>query len=282
MSGLRFWKTQTVGNDFILLHADDVAEAGLEDDLPSVAQVLCERQFGVGSDGLLVIEAHDGALSQRMFNPDGTEDFCGNGLRCSALHASRLGLVGPEHQIEHFGRVIQARVQPDGQVSVAIGVAVYDPEMVPLNAELHPGELVEEEVAGLVGTAVNTGTTHFVAFVDELPSDAEIARIGPLVEHDSIFPERTSVIFAKPTDERSLSIRIWERGVGETLGCGTGSSAAAAVWMRRTGDSSEVCVTQPGGVLTVSARPSDGSLITASRPVEPFSGVVPIELFPKS
>ena len=282
MSGLRFWKTQSVGNDFILLHADDVAESGLDDRLDCVARVLCERQFGIGSDGLLVIEAHGGALSQRMFNPDGTEDFCGNGLRCSALHAARLGLVGPDHLIEHFGRVVQARVQSDGQVSVAIGVAVYDPEMVPLNLELHPGELVEEEVCGLVGTAVNTGTTHFVAFLDELPSDAEIARIGPLVEHDPLFPKRTSVIFAKPDGERDLRIRIWERGVGETLGCGTGSSAAAAVQMRRTGDAGEVRVTQPGGVLTVSARSSDGSLVTTSRPVEPFGGVVPLELFRKS
>ena len=279
MSGLRFWKTQTVGNDFILLHAEDVAAAGLDDRLESVAMVLCERQFGMGSDGLLVVSAHGHALSQRMFNPDGTEDFCGNGLRCSALHAVRLGLVGPEHQIEHFGRVVQARVQPDGQVSVAIGPAVYDPEMVPLNLQLHPGELVEEKVGGLVGTAVNTGTTHFVAFMDELPSDPEFARIGPLVEHDDVFPERTSVIFAVPDGDRDLKIRIWERGVGATLGCGTGSSAAAAVQMRRTGDLGEVRVTQPGGVLTVSAREADGSLVTTSRPVEPFSGVIPLELF---
>ncbi len=282
MSGLRFWKTQSVGNDFILLHADDVAAAGLEDRLDAVAMVMCERQFGIGSDGLLVISAHNGALSQRMFNPDGTEDFCGNGLRCSALHAVRLGLVGPEHQIEHFGRVVQAIVQPDGQVSVAIGPAVYDPEMVPLNLELHPGELVEEEVGGLVGTAVNTGTTHFVTFMDELPSDADIARLGPLIEHDPLFPERTSVIFANAIGERDLSIRIWERGVGETMGCGTGSSAAAAVWMRRTGDPAEVRVTQPGGVLTVSSHSTGGSLVTSSRPVEPFSGVVPLELFQRS
>ncbi len=276
MSGLRFWKTQTVGNDFVLVHGDDVRAQGFEDSLDLLAVELCERRVGIGSDGLLVAHAEDGELHLRMFNPDGTEDFCGNGLRCAALHAVRLGWVKSEHRIEHFGRLVSAVVLPDGSVKTAIGPAVYDPEEVPLDADLHPDPMVDEALHGHVGSAVNAGSTHFVTFVDELPGDEELARVGPMIEHDPVFPERTSVIFAKELGVRLLEIRIWERGVGETLGCGTGSSAAAAEWMRRYGRSGDVEVQNPGGVLIVTADSVGGSLVTQSKPVETFTGVVQV------
>ena len=276
MSGLPFWKTQTVGNDFVLLHGSDLAALGLEDEAGPLAQRLCDRRLGIGSDGLLVVAADRGELHMRMFNPDGTEDFCGNGLRCAALHAFWLGWVGSEHRIEHFGRLVSAVVGADGTAKTAIGPAVYEPEDVPLEKALHPGPLIEEEVCGYVGSAVNAGSTHFVTFVSALPGDEELERVGPKIEHSPLFPERTSVIFAQQTGERTLRIRIWERGVGETLGCGTGSSAAAAEWMRRNGKAGEVCVENPGGVLVVHADEIGGSLVTASKPVEPFSGVVAV------
>ena len=121
MSGLNFWKTETIGNDFVLLHEADVVERDLTDNLPELAVKLCDRKFGIGSDGLLLTGVQDGVLRQRMFNPDGTEDFCGNGLRCSALHAYRLGWVGANHMIEHFGRIVDARVTDDGLATVSIG-----------------------------------------------------------------------------------------------------------------------------------------------------------------
>ena len=278
MSGLRFWKTETVGNDFVLLHESDVEELGLIERLPELAIKLCDRKFGIGSDGLLVAGVCNGVLQQRMFNPDGTEDFCGNGLRCSALHAYRLGWVGSSHQIEHWGRLVDARVTDDGVATVAIGPAVYDPELVPLNLDLHPGEMVDEEICGYVGSAVNAGTTHFVTLVEELPNDQEIKLIGPQIEHHRFFPERTSVIFAKPVGERELNIRIWERGVGETLGCGTGSSAAAAVWMRKHDLCGEIKVNNPGGLLVVTADCCDSSLESTSYPHEPYCGVVPLQV----
>jgi diaminopimelate epimerase len=276
LSGLRFWKTQTVGNDFVLLHGDEVRSLGLEYSLERLAVELCERRFGIGSDGLLVAQAEGGDLHLRMFNPDGTEDFCGNGLRCAALHAVRLGWVAREHRIEHFGRLVSAVVMSDGSAKTAIGPAVYDPEEVPLDASKHPDPMVDEALHGYTGSAVNAGSTHFVTFVDRLPDDDEFLRAGPLIENDPVFPERTSVIFARELGVRLLEIRIWERGVGETLGCGTGSSAAAAEWMRRHGRSGDVEVQNKGGVLVVSADSVGGSLVTQSNPTEPFTGVVPV------
>lgn len=276
MSDWKFWKTETIGNDFVLLHESDVVERAREETLGALARALCDRNFGVGSDGLLIIGVRNGVLQQRMFNPDGTEDFCGNGLRCSALHAYRLGWVEANHTIEHFGRLVDARVAEDGEATVSIGPAVYDPEVVPLNRDLHPGELIDEEVCGYVGSAVNAGTTHFVTLVDELPTDREIMLVGPQIEHHEFFPDRTSIVFAKPVGERELNIRIWERGVGETLGCGTGSSAAAAVWMRKNDLCGEVKVNNPGGMLIVDADCCNSSLETSSYPHEPFWGTMPM------
>lgn len=279
MSGLKFWKTETIGNDFVLLHEADVVERGLIERMPELAIALCDRKFGIGSDGLLVTGVQNGVLQQRMFNPDGTEDFCGNGLRCSALHVYRLGWVKAEHKIEHFGRIVDSRVTEDGKVTVSIGPAVYDPEVVPLNPETHPGEMIDEEVCGYVGSAVNAGTTHFVTLVGELPTDDEIRSVGPRIENHRFFPDRTSVVFAKPIGERELSIRIWERGVGETLGCGTGSSAAAAVWMRKNDICGDVKINNPGGLLVVTADCCNSSLESTSSPHEPYSGVVPLDVF---
>lgn len=271
---MKFWKTQTVGNDFVLLHGEDVREHAVEESLPELAIELCDRHFGIGSDGLLVVQAEDAELHMRMFNPDGTEDFCGNGLRCAALHAHRLGWVPSEFRIEHYGRLASAVVLADGSVKTAIGPAVYEAEEVPLDAVVHPEPLIDEPVHGYLGSAVNAGSTHFVTFVAELPNDEELERAGRAIENDPVFPERTSVIFVKEVGVRLLQIRIWERGVGETLGCGTGSSAAAAEWMRRHALSGDVEVQNPGGVLIVSADSVGGSLVTESKPVAVYSGEV--------
>ena len=118
------------------------------------------------------------------------------------------------------------------------------------------GELFDAplEVAGetLIVSALSTGSTHTILFTDTLPDDATFFRLGPALEHHPIFPERTSAIWAMPVGEDELRIRIWERGAGETQGCGTGSSAAAVAWLRRQGRGGTVAVHNPGGTLHIS------------------------------
>ncbi len=240
--------------------------------MPDLALRLCARRFGVGSDGLLVLEPSEGRLLVRMFNPDGTEDFCGNGLRCSAKHAFEQGWVEADHAIEHFGRSLQARVNPDGLVRVELGLADYSPQAVPLDVTEHPGELVDEPVGPVVGTALTTGSTHLVVFVDRLPGDEEFHRVSPGLELHPLFPKRTSVTWVQPLGERELRLRIWERGACETMGCGTGSGAAAAAWFRKRGLSGEALVHNPGGDVLVSMAAWNAPVFVASHTKQTFAG----------
>lgn len=267
-----FWKTQSVGNDFILLHASDLSANGIDplgDALGPVAITLSDRRFGVGGDGLLVLDSVGDALRLRMFNSDGSEDFCGNGMRCAMTHARGLGWVGDQTIIHHGGHSIEAWIE-DGVASTRLLPASFAPADIPSTLE---AEVFESEWrgSGLVLSVLSTGSAHAVTFVEEFPSDAEFERISRAVEHDPAFPERVSLMWARAEGPRTVRIRIWERGVGETLGCGTGSTAVAVVWARRHGPG-PVEVLNPGGALRVELDDWRGRPVVSGRAVETFSG----------
>lgn len=245
-NALPFWKLQAIGNDFPLFHASDLEGV----DLAELAKTTSDRKFGIGGDGILVMRPlGPDSAELRMFNPDGTEDFCGNGLRIAARHAFDQGWVPERFTLIHRGRPVPSEVRPDGQILTTIGTADYTPANVPVD---RPTELYQAEIKpGLIGSSLTTGSTHTVIPVEELPTDKEIATLGPELEYLPIFPDRTSVIFTKEIAPNELTIRIWERGAGETLGCGTGSSAAAADYLRRKGTGGTVLVHNPGGDITV-------------------------------
>lgn len=258
---IRFWKTETIGNDFVLVHSQDAPDA----DWAELAIKLCARRFNIGADGLLVVEPSPGGLRLRMFNPDGSEDFCGNGLRCAGWHGVQQGWVSGDFVIEHGGKDIQTRVSESG-VSVMLPPASFEPDNVPIHGP------VERTIAGMTGTAVSTGSTHFVVLCESLPDDHEFFAVSPLIEHDPAFPERTSVMYTQVLAQNHLRLRIWERGVGETLGCGTGSVAAAVVWARQSGASGMITVSNPGGDLHVSLASYDSPVTSVSQPVVSFTG----------
>ncbi|HEY0868348.1 MAG TPA: diaminopimelate epimerase [Fimbriimonas sp.] len=249
---MKFWKVQSIGNHFPLVHLDEAPG----DALPRLAIDLCRERFSVGGDGLLAVGMEDEALRLRMFNPDGTEDFCGNGLRCAAMHALRQGWVGSRFTIRHLEREVPAEIFENGRIATRIGQASYVPRDVPHTS----GELFDREVwAGmdtgmplvLYGSALTTGSTHTVIPTMELPDDDSFHKISAKIEVDPKFPQRTSVIWRQEVAPMRLKIRIWERGVGETFGCGTGSSAAAADYLRRRGGGGVVEVENPGGSVLV-------------------------------
>lgn len=230
---LPFTKLEAAGNDLILV---DARERPLEN-LPRWALRLCDRHFGIGSDGLLVLEtsAADAPL-MRMFNPDGTEDFCGNGLRCTAAwlfdrdeaRCGRLAVRTPRG-------VHRATVYPSDSgrfsVDMEILVPLFTPRDIP--AALPGARILQHpfEVGGerLAISCVNTGTTHTAIFSDRDPDDALFNRISPLLERHPAFPERTSVLWCRPEGRERIHVRVWERGVGETFACGSGACAAAAI-----------------------------------------------------
>lgn len=268
MACIPFEKYVSIGNDFVLVEGESFE--GLE--LPLLAKALCDRHFGVGSDGLLVVERCEPHIRMRMFNPDGTEDFCGNGLRITGLHAMRRGWFEDTIPISHKGKDVIVKATKAGWLDVQLPRPNFDCSEVPARVE---GEIWERELViandRLVVSSVCTGTTHTVIFLDAPVSEHRFRTISPLLEKHEWYPERTSVIWAWKTDEKQVQIRIWERGVGETLGCGTGSAAVAACWFRKHPGFLSLHVKNPGGDAIVAVGPS-GSLVVSARASHVFRG----------
>lgn len=290
MTPVPFWKTVSVGNDFPLLHLSDVsrlAEArrvSVDFLLAELAVRLADRHFGVGGDGLLVVDLDASPIALRMFNPDGSEDFCGNGIRCAVHHLNVLGVpIGG--QIVHGRRTIGVENLADGTIATEIGVASYDPAKVPVQAmgEVFNANVWEGIDAGmplsLFGSALTTGSTHVVIPTVALPDDDTFRSVSAKIEVSPRYPDRTSVIWCQTLQPKHLKIRIWERGVGETQGCGTGSSAAAADHLRRTSGSGEVVVDNPGGTLRVSADRWDTPLTVIGTADQPYEGELSPEVY---
>ena len=264
---LHFVKMQALGNDFIVLDGSQWPEA----DWPGVSRVLCQRRFGIGSDGLMVVKHRPGRRSLvRMFDPDGCEDFCGNGTRCAAvfLYEKRL-VTGSEFTIDTLSgprevRLILSERRAEG-AAVAMGRAQFAPERLPAHL---PGDCVLQHPLQTHGRTftictVSTGTTHTILWQDEWPGDEEFLLWSPRIENHPAFPERTSVLWAVAVSRERIRIRIWERGgVGESLACGTGACAAAAVGRRLGLTADAVTVESKGGELSVRIDPAGQTWLT--------------------
>lgn len=281
MISVPFWKVESVGNDFVLIHLKDVEQRlgsqSVDDFLRNFSIQASERHFGIGSDGLLAVGMQGGRLIDRMFNPDGTEDFCGNGLRCAAVHARSQGWIRDAVEIVHGGRIVPVAFRGN-EVETIIGRASYEPQDVPVRFLTDPERtyrrpaIWQDRNLSLMGSALTTGSTHVVLIVPELPSDELFFKASREIENDPQFPNRTSVIWAKRQSAREIAIRIWERGAGETQGCGTGSSAAAVETMRDQNAGGEVTIHNPGGTLIVSARAWDAPITVSGGAMEVFQG----------
>ncbi len=272
---LNFWKLESIGNDFPLIHADDFTG-----DLSALAIQVCDRHFGIGGDGLLTLQkVSDGVLKMRMFNPDGTEDFCGNGLRCAAQHAVLEGWVSSPFVLQHLDRTVPVTVDND-QIKTEIGSASYDPNLIPVNATGEPFKVhVWSGMDGGMpltfhGSVLTTGSTHTVIPTVSIPDDESFRSVSAKIEVDPKFPARTSVIWSKEVAPMHLQIRIWERGVGETQGCGTGSSAAAVDYLRRKGLGGTVRVDNPGGTVEVAMDTWHHPITIAGTARQVFSGTL--------
>ncbi len=276
-----FWKLQSIGNDFPLVHLADLrallenvareqyesshppeaecfvspdwSTTDLDSFLPRLAVAMADRRFGVGGDGPHAAEkTGEHRVQVRMFKPDRPAVDCGNGLRIAAVHAHARGWVGNAFTIDHLGRAVPVAIG-GGEVKTRLGGASYAPLEVPLNGpELFRAPLP----GGRTGSSLSTGTTHTVVWVDELPDDAAFLAESPALETHPLFPDRTSVMWTQAVAPDHLRLRIWERGVGETQGCGTGSTAAAVDYLRGENRAGRVRVDNPGGTVFVSWDPT--------------------------
>ena len=249
---MRFLKYHALGNDYLVLDARDVSTPLTTHQV----QTICHRHYGIGSDGILLgaPQAQDGRFVLKIINPDGSEaEKSGNGLRIFARFLWDEGAVGAEpFAIETPGGLVQAQVRDDGrEVTVEMGQVSFSSEVIPVQGP--PREVLEErvEVAGeeLTYCAATIGNPHCVVL--KPMEAAEAQRLGPLLETDPRFPNRTNVQFLEVLDRHRIRIEIWERGAGYTLASGSSSSAAAAVAHRLGLCDSPVEVHMPGGQLHI-------------------------------
>lgn len=281
MPTIPFVKGHGLGNDYLVLREADLPAALSA----SAIRRICDRNFGAGSDGiLLLVPSTRAAFGLRIFNPDGSEaEKSGNGLRIFAKFLWDHGLAGGERfTIEVGGEVVECVCHPrDGRmnaVTVELGAATFAAKAIPMQGPA--GEAVEAplDVDGerLIVTAVNVGNPHCVVFVDRL-DEAECRRLGSRIEQHPAFPRRTNVQFARVAGERELEILIWERGAGYTLASGSSSCAVAAAAVR-TGrcPPGAIRVAMPGGELSVEVR-GDWSLRLEGPVEEVCTGVLTAE-----
>eukprot|EP00897_Mesotaenium_endlicherianum_P002484 jgi/Mesen1/2263/ME000153S01475 len=285
LSAISFVKYQGLGNDFLLVDNRDAAEPKLT---PEQSARLCDRNFGVGGDGVIfALPGSDGAeYTMRIYNSDGSEpEMCGNGIRCMARFVADL--EGASHSssytISTLAGPIVPHLLPDGQVKVDMGQPILNGPDVPttLAPTAENGAVVNAplEIEGTTWrvTCVSMGNPHCVTFSQDgqegLDVEAiELARIGPLFENNSVFPARINTEFVEVVSRTELKMKVWERGAGATLACGTGACALLVAAVLE-GRAERKCVVHlPGGPLEIEWREDDNRVYMTGPAVAVFSG----------
>ena len=266
--GLRFRKMHGLGNDFMIV---DATRERFDLDLERI-RALADRHRGIGFDQLLVIDtAADGTLDYRIFNADGSSaEQCGNGMRCLARYAFDQGYAADGViRFGHGPARVEARQDAGEAISVDMGPPRLAPAEIPFTGAEEQAASYPLTVNGLALTigAVSMGNPHAVLEVEDIAA-APVADLGPAIEQHPAFPKRANVGFMQVVSPTHIRLRVWERGTGETLACGSGA-CAAVVWGRLTGrlDAGPVTVDLPGGALEI-RWPGPGASVWMSGPAQ--------------
>ena len=282
---LKFTKMQGAGNDFVVL--DGYTRA--LDLSPAQVRALADRHFGVGADQLLIVEkptVEGVEFKYRIFNCDGGEvEHCGNGARCFVKFVRDRGLTDASTvRVQVQKGVITLTMQDNGEVTVDMSTPVFDPPQVPFDARGLEGRTdgndtlwpLDIDGAARWISVVSMGNPHAVQVVDDVKTYPVLTE-GPLIERHARFPNRVNAGFMQIVDRRSIKLRVYERGAGETLACGTGACAAVAAGIRRGLLDSPVRVATHGGTLTIDwdgARDESAALFMAGPAVTVFEGEI--------
>ena len=263
---MRFSKLQATGNDFILIDGRT-----REGEWSKLAQATCDRHFGIGADGLILVQDSTIAdLKMRIFNSDGSEaEVCGNGLRCFARYVIDKGLIRDRASrieqghysltIDTLSGVRKAKAYMSGdkvnRIEVNMGLPQFQPEQIPVNVEVDIIPILGYPLAingkQLSLSLLSMGNPHAVSFISQPTADVQLAKIGPKVEGHTIFPQKTNFEVARVLSRGRIEARIWERGVGETLACGSGACAIAVAAQLLDYVEPQVDIMLKGGALTV-------------------------------
>jgi len=275
---IEFSKMEGAGNDFVVLDCTHAPFALSPRDLRRLA----DRHFGVGCDQILVVESAtraDADFRYRIFNADGGEvEQCGNGARCFVRFVRERGLSGKDEiAVETLGGLIAPRMEPDGEVSVDMGAPVFEHARVPFIGG-REGMLQEIGIQGrtLEVAVLSMGNPHAVQVVPDI-DNAPVAAEGPLIEAHPLFPRRVNAGYMQVLDRGTIRLRVYERGAGETLACGTGACAAVVSGIHRGLLDSPVRVLTRGGALTV-AWPGGDNAVRMKGPARTvFTGSIELE-----
>jgi diaminopimelate epimerase len=254
---MRFTKMHGAGNDYIYVNC-------FEEKVPNpggTAVKVSDRHFGIGSDGLVLIEPSSIAdFKMDIYNSDGSRaKMCGNATRCVAKYVYDNRLTQKQEiSLETLSGVKYIKMYiENGKVksaTVNMGAPVMEPQKIPVNlsGDIVLGRVVEVAGSAYAITCVSMGNPHCVTFIEDT-AGLDIEKIGPLFENNSLFPDRVNTEFVQPVDKRTLKMRVWERGAGETLACGTGAcaSAVAAVLNGFCNKDEDISVVLLGGTLTI-------------------------------
>jgi diaminopimelate epimerase len=264
---MKFSKLQATGNDFILVDARTI-----EGEWSKLARAMCDRHFGIGADGLILVQDSTIAdLKMRIFNADGSEaEVSGNGLRCFARYAIEKGLSGKISSrveqgncsltIDTLSGVRKVKAYMSGnkvnRIEVKMGLPQFQPEQIPVKVKVdiipilgYPLVINGKE---LTLALLSMGNPHAVSFLSQPTTDFHLAEIGPKVEMHPMFPQRTNFEVARVLSREKIEARVWERGVGETLACGSGACAIAVAAQLLDYVELQVDIILIGGTLTVS------------------------------
>ncbi len=274
---MKFTKMQGCGNDYVYVNAFEEQVA----DIPGTAIKMSDRHFGVGSDGLvLILPSEEQDFRMRMFNADGSEaEMCGNAIRCVGKYVFDHGMTHQTTvtiQTEAGVKVLELTVE-EGQVTYArvdMGEPILTASEVPVVSELTPvvGELMVVDQRAYAMTCVSMGNPHAITFVDEI-TDGHVHGVGPKLEIHAAFPRKTNVEFVKVIDKDTLEMRVWERGSGETLACGTGACATLVAAVLNGKSNRKAAVNLIGGQLIIEWDETTNHVFMSGPAVTVFEGL---------
>ncbi|MDP4094472.1 MAG: diaminopimelate epimerase [Bacillota bacterium] len=277
---MKFTKMQGAGNDYIYVNCMEQTI----DNIPEKARFVSDRHFGIGSDGLVLILPSEVAdFRMRMFNSDGSEsEMCGNATRCIGKYAYDNGLTQKTTvSLETLAgiKILELNVK-DGKVEtvrVNMGEPILKPSEIPVNSqkELFISEPVEANGTVYKVTCVSMGNPHAVIYMDDV-DNLKIETIGPVIENHKLFPRRTNTEFVKVIDRSTLRMRVWERGAGETLACGTGACATLVATVLNGLCERKATLKLLGGDLIIEWNEKDNHVYMTGPAVTVFEGEIEI------
>ncbi len=278
---MRFTKMHGLGNDYVYVNCFKEQV----DNAPALSRYVSDRHFGVGSDGLILICPSGKAdFRMDMYNADGSQaEMCGNGIRCVAKYVYDYGLTDQtEISVETLAGIKYLKLTvEDGKVSkvrVNMGEPILDPALIPVNVPDQPPVRVPIEAGGKKWemTCVSMGNPHAVVFIDSVKK-LNIDAVGPCFENHPLFPRRTNTEFVEVLDRHTVNMRVWERGSGETLACGTGCCATVVACILNGLTDSTVNVHVLGGIVTCSWNGDPKSPVIMEGPATTvFEGVIEV------